>query len=239
MMSNEKITLKQLINHCFDTSKTKIKHQIVFGTGKIKDKDFNIVGTIEDTNFGVDESIEMARCILEIIKNNNTDPIVLLTNVIGQKLSMRDEWIGMYAYFAHLLKCLHLARQNGNKIITLIYNQAIGGSFIAFGMMADRIYALKNTQLAVMWLEGMSKVTKIDIDVLRKISQTSPVFAPGVENFKKLGGLHKVLDLDEIPQQLLLTLQEQNISNDNRAELGKQYGGRKEAYDIIKTIENL
>ncbi|MDF1930070.1 biotin-independent malonate decarboxylase subunit gamma [Legionella pneumophila] len=66
-----------------------------------------------------------------------------------------------------------------------------------------------------------------------------PVFAPGVENFKKLGGLHQVLDLDEVSQQLLLTLQEPNISHDNRAELGKQYGGRKEAYDIIKAIENL
>lgn len=162
-----------------------------------------------------------------------------MTDVAGQKLAVRDEWLGMYAYFAHLLKCLHLARQNGNKIITLIYNQAIGGSFIAFGMMADRIYALKTAKLAVMWLEGMSKVTKIDIDVLRKISETSPVFAPGVENFKKLGGLHQILDLDEVSQQLLLTLKEPNISHDNRAELGKQYGGRKEAYDIIKAIENL
>ncbi|HAT7072715.1 TPA: biotin-independent malonate decarboxylase subunit gamma [Legionella pneumophila] len=239
MMPNEKITLKQLIDHCFDTTKTTIKQQIVFGAGKIENKNFNIVGTVEDTSFGVDESIEMARCILDIIKNNNTDPIVLLTDVAGQKLSVRDEWLGMYAYFAHLLKCLHLARQNGNKIITLIYNQAIGGSFIAFGMMADRIYALKNAKLAVMWLEGMSKVTKIDIDVLRKISETSPVFAPGVENFKKLGGLHQVVDLDEVTQQLLLTLKEPNISHDNRAKLGKQYGGRKEAYDIIKAIENL
>ncbi len=81
-------------------------------------------------------------------------------------------------------------------------------------------------------VEGMSKVTKIDIDVLRKISETSPVFAPGVENFKKLGGLHQVLDLDEVSQQLLLTLQEPNISHDNRAELGKQYGGRKEAMTL-------
>ncbi len=85
--------------------------------------------------------------------------------------------------FAHLLECLHLARQQGNVLISLVYNQAIGGSFIAFGMMADRIYALEHAQLAVMWLEGMAKVTKIDIEQLRAISATSPVFAPGVANF--------------------------------------------------------
>ena len=239
MMPSDKISLKQLLDKCFDSSQTKTEQQIVFGVGNIKETRFNIVGTIEDTSFGVDEAMEMANRILEIVRKKNTDPIVLLTNVTGQKLSVRDEWLGMYAYFAHLLKCLHLARQNGNKIITLIYNQAIGGSFIAFGMMADRIYALKNTQLAVMWLEGMAKVTKIDIDFLRKISETSPVFAPGVDNFKKLGGLHQVLDLDEVSEQLILTLQEKDITRDNRAELGKKYGGRTKAYDIIHTIENL
>ena len=181
----------------------------------------------------------MAKHVLELIQSNNKDPIVLLTNVIGQKLSIRDEWLGMYAYFAHLLKCLHLARGNGNKIISIIYNQAIGGSFIAFGMMADRIFALKNTQLAVMWLEGMAKVTKIDIEVLRSISATSPVFAPGVENFKQLGGIHEVLELEDVPQQLLTALKETNMTLDNRAELGKKYGGRKMAYDLIQTIERL
>lgn len=238
-MANEKITAKQLLEHCFDHSETRIKNQIIFGKGTIEGIQFNILGTIEDTDFGVDESMEMAQHVLEVVTSKNLDPIVLLTNVIGQKLSMRDEWLGMYGYFSHLLKCLHLARQNGNKIISLVYNQAIGGSFIAFGMMADRIYALENTELAVMWLEGMAKVTKIDIDLLRKISETSAVFAPGVENFKKLGGLHEVLPLNEVSQQLIRTLQEPNLAEDNRAALGKKYGGRTLAYDLIKTIENL
>jgi len=238
-MSSEKITAKQLIEYCFDTPKTQVKQNIVFGTGTIQNSQFNILGTIEDTDFGIDEAMEMAHHVLEIVQTNNRYPILLLTNVIGQKLSMRDEWLGMYAYFAHLLKCLHLARKNGNKIISLVYNQAIGGSFIAFGMMADRIYALQNTELAVMWLEGMAKVTKIDVALLRKISESSPVFAPGVENFKKLGGLHEVLPIDEVSKKLVQTLAENNLDVDHRPELGKKYGGRKLAYDLIHTIENL
>lgn len=238
-MTDEKVSLKQVLEACFDRTQASITQHVVSGTGIIKEKSFNLVGTIEDTSFGVDEAMEMAESILNIVSSNNKDPIVLLVDVTGQKLSIRDEFLGMYAYFAHLLKCLHLARQNGNKIISLIYNQAIGGSFIAFGMMADRIYALEHTQLAVMWLEGMAKVTKIDIEVLRSISKTSPVFAPGVENFKKLGGLHQVLRLDEVSKQLLATLQEPDLAYDNRAQLGKQYGGRTVAYDLIKAIEGL
>lgn len=238
-MTDEKVALKQVLEACFERTETSIAQNVVSGIGIIKDKTFNLVGTIEDTSFGVDDAIEMAESILKIVRSNNKDPIVLLVDVTGQKLSIRDEFLGMYAYFAHLLKCLHLARQNSNKIISLIYNQAIGGSFIAFGMMADRIYALEHTQLAVMWLEGMAKVTKIDIEVLRSISKTSPVFAPGVENFKKLGGLHQVLRLDEVSKQLLATLQEPDLAYDNRAQLGKQYGGRTVAYDLIKAIEDL
>jgi malonate decarboxylase gamma subunit len=222
----------------FDSHKTKIKQHIISGTGKIKDCEFNLLGTTESTYFGVDEALDMAAKVLELVQSNNPHPIVLLTDVLGQKLSARDEWLGMYAYFGHLLTCLHLARKNGNKIISLIYNQAIGGSFIAFGLMADRIFALDHAQLAVMWLEGMAKVTKIDIDVLKKLSASSPVFAPGVENFKRLGGLHEVLSLEEVPAALLNVLHEANLNLDGRAKLGQHFGGRTLAYSLIQAIEN-
>jgi malonate decarboxylase gamma subunit len=238
-MTPDKVALSQLLSEVFTSTQTEIQNNIVFGTGMIKETRFNIIGTIEDTSFGVDEAMEMAKRVLHLIQKNNKDPIILLADVIGQKLSVRDEWLGMYAYFAHLLKCLHLARQNGNKLISVVYNQAIGGSFIAFGMMADRVIALKNTQLAVMWLEGMAKVTKIDIEVLRSLSKTSPVFAPGVENFKKLGGIHEVLELQEVPTYILTVLEEPNTNLDDRAQLGKKYGGRTKAYDIIQTIRDL
>lgn len=238
-MPSDKITLKELLSSIFTKTSTKIKNNVVFGTGMIQETQFTILGTIEDTSFGVDEAMEMATHLLKIIQENTKDPILLLVDVTGQKLSMRDEWLGMYAYFGHLLQCLHLARKKGHTLISLIYNQAIGGSFISFGMMADRIIALKNTQLAVMWLEGMAKVTKIDIDVLREISKTSPVFAPGVDNFKKLGGIHEVIELDAAAAKLLSVLNEPDLCRDNRAELGKKYKGRTMAYDLIEHIKNL
>ncbi len=237
-MESEHISYTNVLQQIFTNSETNVNNNVIHGTGQIKTTNFHILGTVENTMFGVDESLEMAKHVLSLISPDKT-PLLLLVDVAGQKLSKRDEWLGMYAYFAHLLKCLHLARKNGHQIISLIYNQAIGGSFISFGMMADRIYALPHAKLAVMWLEGMAKVTKIDIETLKRISETSPVFAPGVENFKKLGGLHEVLPLEAVAQQLLQVVQEKNLDLDNRALLGKQFGGRKKAYDIISLIENL
>lgn len=238
-MSNEKISLEDVLDQIFDTRTTHISQRIVSGMGEIKGNKFHILGTVENTDFGIDEAMEMAKHVLAILKKQDKTPVLLMVDVDGQKLSMRDEWLGMYACFAHLLKCLHLARKQGIKLISLVYNQAIGGSFIAFGMMADKIYALEHAKLAVMWLEGMAKVTKIDIDVLEKISNVSPVFAPGVENFKKLGGLHEVLKLDQVADTLVKTLKEADIETDRRAELGKRLGGRTRAYDLIKKIEAL
>ncbi|PJD93985.1 MAG: biotin-independent malonate decarboxylase subunit gamma [Legionella sp.] len=238
-MTKDELALQDVLSTVFDTHQTHINQHIVFGSGQIKKTSFNILGTTEHTSFGVNEALAMAHQVLNWVHQDNKNPIILLTDVAGQKLSMRDEWLGMYAYFAHLLKCLQLARYNGNRLISLVYNQAIGGSFIAFGMMADHIFALKQAKLAVMWLEGMAKVTKIDMELLAQLSQSTPVFAPGVDNFKKLGGLHKVLALEDVAKALLDTLQEPEYQVDDRAKLGKHYGGRTKAYDIIQSIERL
>ena len=56
-MSSDKINMQQLLTSIFTTSNTNIKDNVVFGSGMIKDSKFNILGTVEDTSFGVDEAI--------------------------------------------------------------------------------------------------------------------------------------------------------------------------------------
>lgn len=238
-MEKTTISLDQVLSETFTTSKTETLKNVVFGKGEIQGVPFHILGTTEGTSFGVDEAFFMAQKVLEIVKKNDKIPIFLLVDVAGQKLERRDEWLGMYAYFAHLLKCLHLARKQGHKLISLVYNQAIGGSFIAFGLMADRIYALPHAKVAVMWLKAMAKVTKIDESLLEEISKTSPVFAPGVENFKKLGGLHEVVALEDLSERLCKTLKEPSLEIDNRSALGDRFKGRTKAHNIIEKIAAL
>ena len=154
----------------------------------------------------------------------------------GQQLSMHDEWIGMHQYFSHLLLCLACLRIQGNRLISLVYNQAIGGAFIAYGLAADVVLALPHAKIAVMWLDAMAKVTKLDLALLNKLSQTSPVFAPGAKNFYELGGIDKIVELSDVSHELLEILK-QKVEGDKRAYIAFERGGRHMTYQIIQAIE--
>jgi malonate decarboxylase gamma subunit len=211
------------------------KECVIFGEGKIDALSFHIIGVKENTFLGVQQSLVIAEKLIDILESKSQKPVFLLVDVAGQELSMQDEWLGMHQYFGHILACLSCLRKQKNRLISLIYNQAIGGGFIAYGLMADSILALPDAKVAVMWLEGMSKVTKIPLEKLQELSKTSPVFAPGIDNFKQLGGIHDIVDLPNL-QKKLLEEAVKTDTHDTRAQLGFERGGRKLAYKIINKI---
>jgi len=141
----------------------------------------------------------------------------------------------MQQYFAHLLEVLECLRIQGNCLVSFVYNQGVGGGFIAFGLMADTILALPDAELAVMWLEGIAKVTKISLEKLQALSKSVPVFAPGANNFYQLGGLHELVPVSELAQRLKAAIIHPE-KQDNRAFLGQQRGGRHLAYSIIEQL---
>lgn len=211
------------------------KDSVIFGKGKIDTLSFHIIGVKENTFLGVQQSLVIAEKLIDILESKSKSPVFLLVDVAGQELAMRDEWLGMHQYFGHILACLSCLRKQKNRLISLIYNQAIGGGFIAYGLMADSILALPDAQVAVMWLEGMSKVTKIPLEKLELLSKASPVFAPGIDNFKQLGGIHDIVNLPDL-QKKLLEEAAKTDTHDTRAQLGFERGGRKWAYQILNKI---
>ncbi|KTD55340.1 biotin-independent malonate decarboxylase subunit gamma [Legionella quateirensis] len=233
------IRLNAVMDGIFGTHyQLKEKSSVIFGTGQIGKQQFQVLGVKESTFLGAEQALIMAEQIIDLMEQKSKDPLLLLVDVAGQQLTMRDEWLGMYQYFGHLLTGLACLRQQGNQIISLVYNQAVGGGFIAYGLMADTILALPDAELAVMWLEGIAKVTKIELSALEELSKSLPIFAPGVKNFYKLGGLHQIVELAQIPGTLEHLLK-QNGTDDVRAQLGKERGGRTLAYTVINAVENL
>ncbi len=239
-LSPTTVALETVLKSAFTEHTINTKNEVIFGTGIIQanntNTQFHIIGVEENTFLGVEQALVISEKLIEIIESKSTSPILLLVDVAGQKLSMQDEWLSMTQCFGHVLTCLSLLREQNNQLISLIYNQAIGGGFIAYGLMADTILALPNAQVAVMWLEGMSKVTKIPLETLQELSKTSPVFAPGIENFKKLGGIHDIVALPDLQKVLLneINKKDTNNKNDCRAKLGYDRGGRKLAYPVIE-----
>lgn len=231
--------LNDVMKIIFDTKyQLTEKNSVIFGKGQIGDQFFHVLGVKETTFLGAEQALIMAEKVIELIEQKSTKPLLLLVDVAGQQLSMRDEWLGMHQYFGHLLSSLECLRQQGNPIISLVYNQAVGGGFIAYGLMADTVLALPEAELAVMWLEGIAKVTKIELDTLEELSKRLPIFAPGAKNFYMLGGIHELVELPQVAQTLVNAVKDGN-KNDVRAQLGEERGGRKFAFKVINKVVNM
>ncbi|QMT61048.1 biotin-independent malonate decarboxylase subunit gamma [Legionella sp. PC997] len=232
------IALKDLLKQIFSQEINLTENQsVVYGQGILNNEPIHLLGVKESTFLGVEQALIMAQHLIDILESQSKAPVLLLVDVAGQELTMRDEWLGMQQYFGHLLECLECLRRQGNTLISLVYNQALGGAFIAYGLMADTILALPDAHLAVMWLEGIAKVTKIELSTLEELSKTLPVFAPGVQNFYELGGVHEIVNPSELAAKIEGVIQK-NSNKDDRALLGYNRGGRKLAYSIINKVAN-
>jgi malonate decarboxylase gamma subunit len=116
-------------------------------------------------------------------------PLVFLVDTSGQALRRHEELIGLNAYLAHLACTVDVARRSGFPSLSIVYGEAVSGGYLSLGLMADRAYALADAQIRVMDLHAMARVTRLPYEELVKLARESPVFAPGAENYAKMGAL--------------------------------------------------
>jgi malonate decarboxylase gamma subunit len=193
-----------------------------------------VLGTTGHAPIGVEIALEQARFVLATVREYPGRPILMLVDTQGQRLRHRDEMLGINSYMAHLGKCVELARRQGHKVIALVYDQALSGGFITSGLMADACYALPDATIRVMGLPAMARITKVPEQRLVELSATNPVFAPGPENYLRMGGLQDIWrgDLAAQLEQALGT----SSDSDQRSALGQARGGRKLAQRVVDAI---
>lgn len=207
---------------------------VISGTAQLQGQTLTVVGTTDHAAIGVETALAQAKVILDTVQNHPGRAIVLLVDTQGQRLRHRDELLCINRYMAHLGCCVDLARRSGHRVIGLVYDQALSGGFITSGLMADACYALPEAEIRVMRLPAMSRVTKIGEDVLQALSQTNPVFAPGVDNYVAMGGIQSLWRGD-LRQCLLNAMQDSNLQ-DQRAALGAERGGRGLAAHVVQQV---
>lgn len=210
--------------------------QFFHGTGESQRGTVAIIGSIDAAPIGVELAFRMADDVLRIVREHPGRPILLLVDTQGQRLSRRDELLGINGYMAHLAKCLQLARNKGHKIIGLVYSEAVSGGFLASSLLADRCYALPEAQVRVMNLPAMSRITKIPLERLEELSKTSPVFAPGVSNYLKMGAVHSLWEGD-LAQRLAEALDVPS-EGDRRRQWGEEREGRKLARPVSERVRH-
>jgi malonate decarboxylase gamma subunit len=229
------MNLPELLARLFPKGhQVKVQDAALWGSASTEAGEIGVIGTTDHAEIGIEIALALAAQVLDVVRRHPARPLLMLVDTGGQRLSRRDELLGINGYLAHLAKCLELARLRGHKLISLIYGEAVSGGFLAFGMMADEIHALPEAQVRVMSLPAMARITRIALERLEELSRISPVFAPGVENYIKMGGVHSVWEGD-LARHLIEALT-RPIEPDRRRELGFERKGREAAYHAARQV---
>lgn len=207
---------------------------LVSGEATLGGRPVAVLGTTNHVFIGIRESVALSGKLLDIVEKNPGIPIIMLVDNNGQRMALDEELLVLPEYIAHLLRAQQLARINGHKLIAIVYGNSIAGGFIAFGMLADRIVSVPGAETSVMKLEAIARVTKMPLEKLQDLAKQVSVFAPGCENFFRMGGLHEMWT-DDFSNRLQKILADDDAL-DIRAALGNERNGRKAAQAVIDEV---
>jgi malonate decarboxylase gamma subunit len=204
-----------------------------------------VIGVEGRAAVGVDEAVCLSRTVLASLRAGGSDPILVLIDSDSQRMSKRDELLGLNEFLAHLAKCLIYADMRGHLTVGLLYGHTAAGAFIATALATRTLLALPGADPTVMDLPSMARVTKLPIEALKEKAKSTPVFAPGLENLAQTGGVFQVLDpRASLDRQLeaILTSMAASVPTprlDSRDQLGKERHGRPKAADIAMRVREL
>ena len=80
-----------------------------------------IVGVYDATPLGVDEAIRLSRHVLDALMRGSDDPIFVFVDSGSQRMSKRDELLGVNEFLGHLAKCLIWADMRGRRTLGVLY----------------------------------------------------------------------------------------------------------------------
>lgn len=236
---NTELVLRQLFPNQLNY---QIEGYVIKGDAQTAVGPVRILGTVNAAPINQDIAIQLSSEILKLVQQGDQTPVVFIVDTQGQDLSRADELLCLNRTFAHLASCVDLLRRRGHANLAIIFGQAVSGGFLSYGLMANEVYALSDSQVKVMDLNAMARVTKIPVEKLKDLSQSSAIFAPGVENFYKMGAINAIwpdLESDWISQALLNQQQQlESYITDQRRVVGQQRQGRQLCNSVIEKVAN-
>jgi malonate decarboxylase gamma subunit len=193
-----------------------------------------VVGTAGALEVGVEAALALAGEVLRIVREHPGRAIVVLVDTRGQRMSRRDEILGLNGYLGHLATCVELARRRGHRIVAVVSGDAVSGGVLPLGFMADEIHAVEGAHPWVMNLPAMARVTKIPLEQLEELSRTTPVLAPGLDGFVPLGAIEPPWSPPLAPA--LEAALARPVAPDRRVEVGLARGGRRLAARVVERV---
>jgi malonate decarboxylase gamma subunit len=204
------------------------------GSASFDGQTLAVVGSTAHAPIGYALALRQAKVVLDTMAEHPGRTIFLMIDTQGQQLRRHDELLGINRAMAHLGCCIDLARRHGHRVLGLVYDQALSGGFITSGLIADACDALPEAEIRVMRIPAMARVTKLSEEVLTALSLSNPVFAPGVQNYLRMGGVRALWQGD-----LAAALREALAhapTEDRRAQDGRERGGRLLAASVVEQV---
>ena len=165
---------------------------ILRGTGRGPSGEIAVLGSVGGAELGVEGALALSAELLRVVQDHPGRPILALVDSRGQRMSRRDELLGLNGLLAHLAACVALARARGHRIVALVRGDAVSGGVLPLGFLADEVFAVEGANPWVMSLPAMARVTKLPLERLEALSRGSPVLAPGLDGFLRLGAIEEV-----------------------------------------------
>jgi malonate decarboxylase beta subunit len=197
---------------------------LLLGAARVASGDVAVLGSAGGAELGVEGALALAAEVLRVVREHPGRTLVVLVDSRGQRMSRRDEVLGLNGYLGHLAAVVELARRRGHRIVALVHGHAVSGGVLPLGFMADEVHATGTANPWVMSLPAMARVTKIPLARLEELSRTSPILAPGLEGFFRLGAIESVWQ-PPLHEPLAAALA-RDSGPDRRAERGLERGGR-------------
>ncbi|KQP34098.1 biotin-independent malonate decarboxylase subunit gamma [Methylobacterium sp. Leaf102] len=233
------MTLAEILAGLFpDGHDVAVADGLILGTGRrAGGKPVHVLGLAEGTPLGIEGALTLAGRVLAIARSGDGAPILMPVDSSSQRMSRRDELLGLNEYLAHLAKALMLAEAEGHRTLGLLYGRSAAGAFIATALATGHLVALPGAHPEVMDLPSMARVTKLSLDVLTEKARATAVFAPGLDNLVQTGAIHETWDpRRSLAEQLEACLAAPQASGDCRDRLGWERGGRTRAAAIAERV---
>lgn len=206
---------------------------------------------------GLEEGFKMAMAVYHTMAADKEKPLaekrplVLIVDTPGNGPGKIEEIFGMNKSTGAYQLALAEARKAGHPIVAIVIGRAISGAFLCHGLQADHILSLSKeygTMIHVMPLTSISRITKLDIEILEELSLENPVFAAGVDFFHRLGGVNEVVNqVDGMKEAIARHIQEvrqlkaagqtEKLGPWGRGALGAERGGRKARAKVIAQMQ--
>ncbi len=235
------MTLDEILGSLFpEGHHVDIGESILIGGAKLPQAgQLHVLGVHVKSFLGVEDACALARHAVDVLASGDGQPILLLVDSASQRMTRRDEMLGLNEYLAHLAKTLILAGIRGHRVIALLYGGSAAGAFIATALAADTLIALPGAHPEVMDLPSMARVTKLPITVLEEKAKATPIFAPGLDNLAQTGAVFETWSPDvPLDAQLREVLARPAVAG-SRDALGAQRKGRPKAAAIAARIVEL